>query len=71
MASHGYPPDLHGGLSDTAEMMYLDTDDTWVRKALVKTALGDPVSHRGVAGTAAEGAAAVPGFGQKHLRRRQ
>lgn len=43
MAEHGYPPDLHGGVSDTAEMMYLDRDNTWVRKALVKTALGDPV----------------------------
>jgi creatinine amidohydrolase len=43
MASHGYPPDLHGGVSDTAEMMYLDKDNTWVRRALVKTALGDPV----------------------------
>jgi creatinine amidohydrolase/Fe(II)-dependent formamide hydrolase-like protein len=45
MAAHGYPPDLHGGVSDTAEMMYLDKDNTWVRKALVKAALGDPVVH--------------------------
>ena len=43
MAAHGYPPDLHGGISDTSEMIYLDKDNAWVRKPLLKTALGDPV----------------------------
>jgi creatinine amidohydrolase len=43
MASHGYPPDLHGGVSDTAEMIYLDKDHSWVRRDLLKTAVGDPV----------------------------
>lgn len=43
IGAHGYPPDLHGGISDTAEMMYLDKDDTWVRKGLLSKALGDPV----------------------------
>jgi creatinine amidohydrolase len=43
MAAHGYPPDLHGGVSDTSEMMYLDRDGTWVRKSLLKSAIGDPV----------------------------
>ncbi len=43
MASHGYPPDLHGGISDTSEMMYLDKDNSWVRRPLLKSALGDSV----------------------------
>jgi creatinine amidohydrolase/Fe(II)-dependent formamide hydrolase-like protein len=43
LASNGYPPSLHGGIPDTAEMMYLDKDTIWVRKNLVATALGDPV----------------------------
>jgi creatinine amidohydrolase len=43
LAAHGYPASLHGGIPDTAEMMYLDTDHTWVRNALVATALGSPV----------------------------
>jgi creatinine amidohydrolase len=43
MASKGLPQDLHGGISDTSEMMYLDKDNTWVRKPLLKTAVGDPV----------------------------
>ena len=43
LADNGYPPSLHGGLPDTAEMMYLDKDKSWVRKDLVRTAVGDPV----------------------------
>ena len=43
MATQGLPQDLHGGISDTSEMMYLDKDGTWVRKSLLKTAIGDPV----------------------------
>jgi creatinine amidohydrolase len=43
LAEHGYPVDLHGGISDTAEMMYLDKDNTWVRRGLLATAVGDPV----------------------------
>jgi creatinine amidohydrolase/Fe(II)-dependent formamide hydrolase-like protein len=43
LASKGYPPSLHGGLPDTAEMLYLDKDKTWVRRNLVPTAVGDPV----------------------------
>lgn len=43
MASKGLPLDYHGGISDTSEMMYLDKDNTWVRKDLLKTAVGDPV----------------------------
>lgn len=43
MATRGLPPDMHGGISDTSEMMYLDKDNTWVRRSLLKTAVGDPV----------------------------
>ncbi len=43
LADHGYPASLHGGIPDTAEMMYLDTDHTWVRAKLVATAVGSPV----------------------------
>jgi creatinine amidohydrolase len=43
MGEHKLPPDLHGGISDTSEMMYLDKDGTWVRKGELKNALGDLV----------------------------
>jgi creatinine amidohydrolase len=43
MAERKLPPDLHGGISDTSEMLYLDKDGTWVRRSLLKTAVGDPV----------------------------
>jgi creatinine amidohydrolase/Fe(II)-dependent formamide hydrolase-like protein len=43
LAEHAYPVDLHGGISDTAEMLYLDKDKTWVRRNLLATAVGDPV----------------------------
>ena len=43
LAQHGYPLSLHGGISDTSEMMYLDKDNTWVRRDLVSSAVGDPV----------------------------
>jgi creatinine amidohydrolase len=46
LASKGYPASEHGGIPDTAEMMYLG-GDMWVRKALVATALGDPVLPAG------------------------
>jgi creatinine amidohydrolase len=40
--SHGYPRSSHAGIPDTSEMLYLG-GDAWVRKALIKSALGDPV----------------------------
>jgi creatinine amidohydrolase len=43
LVQHGYPLGLHGYIFDTSEMMYLDKDNTWVRTALVPSALGDPV----------------------------
>jgi creatinine amidohydrolase len=43
LAQHDYPLGLHGYLFDTSEMMYLDKDNTWVRRELVSSAVGDPV----------------------------
>ena len=43
LAQHGYPPGLHGYVFDTSEMMYLDKDNTWVRRELVSSAVGDAV----------------------------
>jgi creatinine amidohydrolase len=43
LVQHGYPLGLHSYLFDTSEMMYLDKDNTWVRRGLIPTAVGDPV----------------------------
>src|SRR5205823_1516261 len=43
LTQNGYPLGLHGYLFDTSEMMYLDKDNTWVRRDLVSSAVGDPV----------------------------
>ena len=43
LAQQGYPPGLHGYIFDTSEMMYLDKDNTWVRRDLVSSAVGDTV----------------------------
>jgi creatinine amidohydrolase len=48
LAKEGYPGSLHGGIPDTSMMMYLGgNNDVWVRRNLVKTALGDPPLPRG------------------------
>lgn len=63
LASNGYPPSLHGGIPDTALMLYLDKDKVWVRRNLLATAVGDPIvdgkpqvgldsPHNGIAGDA-------------------
>jgi creatinine amidohydrolase/Fe(II)-dependent formamide hydrolase-like protein len=46
LTSQGYPASVHAGIPDTSMMMYLG-GDAWVRKELVKTALGDPVPQPG------------------------
>ena len=46
LASKGYPHSTHGGIPDTSTMLYLG-GDTWVRKDLIGTALGDPVPSAG------------------------
>ena len=49
LESQGYPPSSHAGIPDTSEMLYLGGDG-WVRKELIKTALGDPVPPPGPRG---------------------
>jgi creatinine amidohydrolase len=46
LADNGYPVSSHAGIPDTSEMLYLG-GDAWVRKDLIKTALGDPVRAPG------------------------
>jgi creatinine amidohydrolase/Fe(II)-dependent formamide hydrolase-like protein len=46
LADNGYPASSHAGIPDTSEMLYLG-GDVWVRKELVKTALGDPLRQPG------------------------
>jgi creatinine amidohydrolase len=46
LAAHGYPGSLHGGIADTSMMLYLG-GDTWVRKGLISTALGDAMPAAG------------------------
>lgn len=43
---HGYPRSNHAGIADTSEMLYLG-GDVWVRRDLIKTALGDPMPEPG------------------------
>lgn len=47
LQSQGYPTSSHAGIPDTSEMLYLGADKGWVRKDLVKDALGDPVLPQG------------------------
>ena len=46
LADNGYPKSSHAGIPDTSEMLYLG-GDVWVRKDLIKTAVGDPVRQPG------------------------
>ena len=43
LAKNGYPAGLHGYIFDTSELLYLDKGNTWVRRGLVSSAVGDPV----------------------------
>ena len=47
LQSQGYPSSSHAGIPDTSEMLHLGADKGWVRKELVKDALGDPVPPPG------------------------
>jgi creatinine amidohydrolase/Fe(II)-dependent formamide hydrolase-like protein len=47
LMSEGYPRGTHGGVSDTSIMMYYDTENKYVRRDLLPTAVGDPVLERG------------------------
>jgi creatinine amidohydrolase len=46
LKDNGYPYDGHASIIDTSEMLYLG-GDAWVRRDLIKTALGDPVVPQG------------------------
>ena len=50
LKSQGLPTGGHASIIDTSEMLYLGGDKGWVRKDLVKTAVGDPVPQRGEGG---------------------
>ncbi len=60
LADNGYPSGGHASIMDTSEMLYLGGDKGWVRKELLKTAIGDPVAspgqgpriHNGITGDA-------------------
>jgi len=60
LESKGYPRSTHAGIPDTSEMLYLGGDKGWVRKELIPTAVGNPVSRtaEGGRGRRGEGAAA-------------
>ena len=47
ITAQGYPASAHAGIPDTSEMLYLGGDKGWVRKELVKDALGDPLPAPG------------------------
>ena len=47
LEENGYPKSSHAGIPDTAEMMYLDSANVWVRRDLIKNAVGDPVRAPG------------------------
>ena len=49
------PRSSHAGIPDTSEMLYLGGDKGWVRKELVKTAVGDPVPPPGERGRGRRG----------------
>jgi len=46
LVKNGYPRSSHAGIPDTSTMLYLGGDKGWVRKELIATAEGDPVSDR-------------------------
>ena len=46
LADQGYPKSSHAGIPDTSEMLYLG-GDVWVRKDLIRTAVGDPIREPG------------------------
>ena len=47
LQAQGYPSSAHAGIPDTSEMLFLGGDKGWVRKDLVKDALGDPLPPPG------------------------
>ena len=50
LVANGYPRSSHAGIPDTSTMLYLGGDKGWVRKELIPTAEGDPLSPPGSRG---------------------
>ncbi len=55
------PVSSHAGIPDTSEMLYLDSTNTWVRRDLVATAVGTPVTRGGGRGRGQAGDSAGRG----------
>ncbi len=55
LKSKGLPFGGHASIIDTSEMLYLGGDKGWVRKDLIKTAVGDPVPQRSSTGSGQAG----------------
>jgi len=47
LVKNGYPRSSHAGIPDTSTMLYLGGEKGWVRKELIPSAEGDPVSDPG------------------------
>jgi creatinine amidohydrolase len=47
LVKEGYPVGAHAGILDTSLMLYLDTDNKYVRRDEIAKSLGDPVRPRG------------------------
>jgi len=62
LEENGYPASSHAGIPDTSEMLYLG-GDAWVRKDLLATAVGTPVTRRPPGDSAARGAGRGRGQG--------
>jgi creatinine amidohydrolase/Fe(II)-dependent formamide hydrolase-like protein len=65
LEQNNMPVSSHAGIPDTSEMLYLDSTDTWVRRDLIATAVGTPVTRTGGRGRgqASDSAAAARGSG--------
>src|SRR5499427_3317043 len=61
LEQNNMPVSSHAGIPDTSEMLYLDSTDTWVRRDLIATAVGTPVTRGGGRGQAGDSAAARGG----------
>jgi creatinine amidohydrolase/Fe(II)-dependent formamide hydrolase-like protein len=57
------PVSSHAGIPDTSEMLYLDSTNTWVRRDLVATAVGTPVTRGGGRGRGQAGDSTARGGG--------
>ena len=47
LVKEGYPQGAHAGILDTSLMLYLDTENKYVRRDQLPNSLGDPVRPRG------------------------